>query len=142
MEYQPLVESMNRIGGAPLGDQHTVIMWDNIKSTGSVQYAYLFGVFDNAKQEPVFFVASEINQMAAVFGGGSHCLGVFNGSGHANMGFSDDWGDPHKFFPEALRIASERFGIPLEGGPAPPASLPRSDGTSGPPRKAWWRFWG
>ena len=139
MEYQPLVESMNRIGGAPLGERHTIIMWDNIKSAGSVQYAYLLGVFDNAKQQPVYFVASEVNQMAAMLGGGSHCLGVFNGSGHASMGFSDDWGDPRKFFPEALRIASERFGVPLEDGStsvaAPPAAGPLL-------RKPWWQFWG
>ncbi|MDY3557453.1 hypothetical protein R5W24_006644, partial [Gemmata sp. JC717] len=140
VEYQPLVQSMNRIGGAPLGDGHTVIMWDNIKSVGSTQYAYLLGVFDNAKQEPVYFVASEINQMAAAFGGGSHCLGVFNGSGHANMGFSDDWGDPNKFFSEAIRIVSERFGVPLDDGDAPTATRP-SGGASGTARKPWWRFW-
>jgi hypothetical protein len=139
----PLVESMNRIGGAPLGEKYTVIMCDNIKSAGSVQYAYLLGVFDNAKQEPVYFVASEVNEMAAVLGGGSHCLGVFDGSGHGNMGFSDDWGDPRKFFPEALRIASERFGVPFESGwSAPPAAPPPSGGASERPRKPWWRFWG
>jgi hypothetical protein len=141
VEYMPLVESMNRIGGAPLGDGHTVIMWDQIKSSGAVQYAYLVGVFENATEKPVFFVASEVNQMAAVLGGGSHCLGVFNGSGHASMGFSDDWGDPRKFFPEALRIVSERFGVPVEGGPAPPPASPPG-GRAKPARKPWWRFWG
>jgi hypothetical protein len=138
----PVVESMNRVGGVPLCDKHTVLMFDDIKSAGSVQYSYLLGVFDNAKQEPVYFVASEVNEMASVLGGGSHCLGVFDGSGHANLGFSDDWGDPRKFFPEAMRIASERFGVPFEDAPAPPAAPPHSGRASGPPRKPWWRFWG
>lgn len=146
MDYVPRVESMNRIGGGPLGDAHTVIMWDQIKSAGAVQYAYLVGVFENATEKPVFFVASEVNQMAGVLGGGSHCLGVFSGSGHAGLGFSDDWGDPRKFFPEALRIVSERFGVPFDGGPAPPAAppppAPPPVGGAKSVRKPWWRFWG
>jgi hypothetical protein len=114
MQYMPLVESMNRVGGAPLGDKYTVLMFDKIKSAGSIQYAYLLGVFENVTQEPVYFVAFEVNAMAAAFGGGSHCLGVFDGMGHGNLGFSDDWGDARKFFPEALRIATERFKVPFD----------------------------
>jgi hypothetical protein len=116
VEYMPLVESMNRVGGAPLGDKHSALLFDNIKSAGSVQYAFLLCVFDDAKEEPVYVVASEVNEMAAALGGGSHYLGVFDGSGHANLGSSDDWGDPCKFFPEAIRLAAERFGIPMEDG--------------------------
>jgi hypothetical protein len=67
---------------------------------------------------PVYFVASEVNEMAAVFGGGSHYLGVFDGSGHSSLGSSDAWGDPSKFFPEAIRLAAERFGILIEDGHA------------------------
>jgi hypothetical protein len=55
----------------------------------------------------VLFVASEVNATAATLGGGSHFLGVFDSQGHANRGASDDWADPKKFFPEALRIAQE-----------------------------------
>jgi len=114
VEYMPRVESVNRVGAVPLGDGHTALLFDNIKSAGAVQYAFLLGVFDNAKQEPVYFVASEVNETASVFGGGSHYLGVFDGSGHANLGSSDDWGDPRKFFPEAIRLAAERFGVSIE----------------------------
>jgi hypothetical protein len=123
----PLVESMNPVGRAPLGDRHTIILFDRIQSAGSVQYAFLVAVFDNETQRPVYFVSSEINQMAAVLGGGSHCLGIFDGSGHANLGFSDDWGDPQKFFPRAVRIAAEHFGVTLEEGPAEPGAA--ADGT-------------
>lgn len=110
MRY-PLVESMNQISDAPLGDKYTVLLFDNIKSAGSVQYAFLLGVFDNATREPVYFVASEVNEMAAAIGDGSHFLGVFTGEIHANMGSSDDWGDPRKFFSKAIRLAEERFGV-------------------------------
>jgi hypothetical protein len=111
----PAVESMNRVGGAPLGEKHTALLFDNIKSAGSVQYAFLLAILDNDTQEPVYFVASEVNTTAAAFGGGSHYLGVFDGSGHANLGSSDDWGDPRKFFPEAIRLAAQRFGVSVEG---------------------------
>src|SRR5438309_2046596 len=98
----PRVESMNRVASAPLGENHTVLLFDQIKSAGHVEYAFLVAVFDNATQRPVYFVASEVNSTAETFGGGSHFLGVFDGDGHANRGASDDWGDPKKFFPEAL----------------------------------------
>jgi hypothetical protein len=114
VKYMPLVESMNRVSGAPMGEKHTALLFDNIKSAGSVQYAFLLAVFDNEKQKPVYFVASEINSMAAAFGGGSHFLGVFDGSGHANFGSSDDWGDPSKFFPEAIRLAAAHIGVAVE----------------------------
>jgi hypothetical protein len=115
VKQMPLVNSMNRIGGAPLGEKHTALIFDNIKSAGSVEYAFLLSVYENETQEPVYFVVSEVNTMATAFGGGSHFLGVFNGEGHANMGSSDDWGDPRKFFPEAIRLAAERFGVSVEG---------------------------
>ena len=65
MLYMPLVESMNRVGGAPPGERHTALLFDHIKSAGAVRYAYLLAVFDNRTQKPVYFVASEVNQMAA-----------------------------------------------------------------------------
>jgi hypothetical protein len=111
VNYIPRVESMNRVAGAPLGAKHTVILFDQIKSGGSVEYAFLLAVFDNDSQQPVYFVASEVNSMAKTLGGGSHFLGVFDGNGHANRGASDDWGDPKKFFPEAIRIAAAAFGV-------------------------------
>jgi hypothetical protein len=67
MRYMPRVESMNRIGAAPLGDKHTALMFDHIISAGVVQYAYLLAVFENPNWEPVYFVASEIDQMAGAF---------------------------------------------------------------------------
>jgi hypothetical protein len=109
MNYQPRVKSMNRVAGAPLVAGYTVLLWDTIVSAGSVQYAFLLGVFDDATKEPVYFVASEVNTTAGTFGGGSHYLGVFDGADHANCGSSDDWGDPKKFFPKALEMAHARF---------------------------------
>ena len=107
--YMPLVASMNRVSTAPIGPNHTVALFDCIKSAGSVEYAYLLVVSDDRTQKPVYVVASEVNSMATNFGGGSHFLGVFTEAGHINMGSSDEWGDPHRFFPKALELASEEF---------------------------------
>ena len=117
MKYMPLIASANRVGGAPLGPKHTVLLFDNVKSVGSVNYAFILGVFDDDTQEPAFFVASEVNEMAATLGGGSHYLGVFDGEGHSSLGASDEWADARKFFPEAMRIAAERFGVRIDDKP-------------------------
>jgi hypothetical protein len=112
MKYMPAVTSMNRVTGSPFGPSHTVLLWDQIVSAGRVQYAFLVGVFENATKQPVLFVASEVNRLAGTLGGGSHCLGLFPGEGHANLGFSDDWGDGAKFFPKALALAAAHLGLP------------------------------
>jgi|GEM_PF-5113369 len=63
MNYMPSVKSWNMVGSAPLGPSHTVKVFDTIRAAGSIQYAYLVGVFDNASDEPVYFVASEVNSV-------------------------------------------------------------------------------
>ncbi len=143
MLYMPQVKSWNMVGSAPLGPSHTLKMFDTIRAAGSIQYAYLVGVFDNASDEPVYFVASEVNSMAAVMGGGSHCLGLFDGDGHANMGFSDDWGNPRNFFPQALKIAADKFDVPMDDATIQSALSWMSTRKDRPRTgKPWWKFWG
>ena len=110
MQYRPIVKSMNRVGAAPLGDGHTALMFDSIASVGPIQYTFILAVYDDTTREPVYFVTSEVNAMAAEFGGGSHFLRAFDGPKHLNMGASNDWAEPDKFFPEALRRAAEWVG--------------------------------
>jgi len=115
MSYWPVVKSANHVAGSKLGEKHTVILFDAIVSDGAVEYAFLVGVFDNETQKPVYFVSSEVNKTAKEFGGGSHFMGAFDGQGHLNFGSSNDWGDPKKFFPAALKKAAEHFGVKLGG---------------------------
>lgn len=112
----PAIVSANQIGELSLGQNHRILFLDNIHSAGSVRYAFILAIYDTA-QKPVYFLASEVNQMATSFGGGSHFFGVFDGEVHANLGASDDWGDPHKFFPQAVRTAAKRFGVEVGGRP-------------------------
>ncbi len=114
LKYTPAIVSANRVHDVPLGPKHAMLLFDNIKAAGKVQYAFLLAVLDNATEEPVYFVSSEVNAMAAVFHDGSHYLCTFSEAGHGNLGGSDDWGDPRKFFPEAIRLAAEHIGVCLD----------------------------
>ena len=114
LKYTPAIVSANRFQDIALGLNHTMLLFDNIQSEGDIQYAFLLGVFDNVTQEPVYFVSSEVNALAAAIGGGSHYLCIFDDTGHGNLGGSDDWGDPDKFFPQAVHLAAEHFGMSME----------------------------
>ncbi len=105
--YAPMVESMEKVGSVPIGDHHVAVLFDNIVSAGSVQYAFILAVYAAETQKAVYFVASEVNAMASVFGGGSHFLGVFDGGRHLNMGASDEWANLEKFYARALQIATD-----------------------------------
>jgi hypothetical protein len=110
----PAVVSANRIQDIPLGPKHTMRLFDNIESDGAIQYAFLLMVVDNATEEPVYFVSSEVNAMAAVYHDGSHYLCIFSEAGHGNLDGSDNWGDPEKFFPQAIVLAAEHVGVSPE----------------------------
>ncbi len=114
MKYTPAIVSANRLHGASLGPKHTMLLFDQIQSESDIQYAFLLVVLDNATQEPVYFVSSEVNAMVDVFHDGSHYLCTFSEAGHGNLGGSDDWGDPDKFFPQAIHIAAEHVGVSPE----------------------------
>ena len=110
MNYAPAVESANRLASTPLGPDHTMAMFDQIKAAGRIQYAFLVGVFENKTKQPVYFVSCELNTMPEL-GGGSHFLCTFDGDGHGNCGASDDWGDSEKFFKRAKQMVQQRFGV-------------------------------
>jgi len=111
----PLIEDANRVATIPLRESHLMVLLDDITSSGSVQYEFVLAVLEAESGEPVYFVASEVNAMSGTFGGGSHFLGVFDGDGHANLGSSNDWADPSKFFPKARELAAARFGVASPG---------------------------
>ena len=125
MTYTPAVTSANRVTAGPLGPGHTVMLFDQIVADGRIVYAFVVTVFDNATSEPVLFVTSEVNKRAGPPGVGSHYLGLFPGDGHVNLGASDDWADPAKFFPKALDVAAGHLGIKLP--PPPPAGAEQID---------------
>ena len=110
MNYAPAIRSANPMQHIQVG-RHVAVLLGDIVSAGPVEYRYILVVYDGDTQQACYFVTSEINSMAEVFGGGSHFLGLFDGDSHANCGASDDWADEAKFTAEALRIVREKLGI-------------------------------
>ena len=108
MPYAPQVESANPKQTFQLG-KYTAILFDNITATGRVKYLYMIVAYDETRQ-PCLYVTSELNSMAKRFGGGSHFLGIFDGTGHINRGDSDDWADEKKFTAMAVQIIKEKLG--------------------------------
>ncbi|MBS0457379.1 MAG: hypothetical protein JSS44_08640 [Proteobacteria bacterium] len=111
----PLLGDKRCIASGTLGDRHFISMWDTIEQVGMVKYAFLLGVFEIATLKPVYFVASETSAIFGDFSEAPHFLCVYDGESHGNCGASDDWKDAEKFFAEAFRIVSGRFGGPVHG---------------------------
>lgn len=109
MDYMPVIKSARPRQQFQIG-QYTAVLLGDIERGGVIEYKYIMVVFGE-RQEPCFFVASEVNELAGSNGGGSHFLGFFDDNGHANCGASDDWADEAKFTEQALRMVRERFGV-------------------------------
>lgn len=106
MSYAPRIASAEPLAKFQVAGREAVLL-GNIVSAGNVEYLFILAVYE--QDEACFFVASEVNQHQAEFGGGSHFLGVFPGNGHENLGDSDTWADRERFVKQALAIVRERL---------------------------------
>lgn len=105
---------------------YTAVLLDQIESVGAVEYLYIFAVRRDGDDLPCLFVASEASEMPEELGGRSHFLGVFDASGHYNLGASDEWANMEHFASKALSIVIARLNITEE-----PRVIP-SDGPQTP----------
>jgi hypothetical protein len=98
-----------------LGDHLGIFFVDNV-AMGPVTYSYVLTVGPRSGGTISFYITSEKNMMYGLMPktGGSHNLCVFDGTGHRNLGASNDWADPDKFEARALDMACERLGFPRE----------------------------
>lgn len=110
MKLVPVIGDARPVSRTPLATgKHTAVLLDDIESLGPVKYQFILLVFDDRSKEPCLFVASEVNETARRFGGGSHFLGLFAGETHSNYGSSDDWSDIGKFEQAALKLALQHL---------------------------------
>lgn len=107
--YSPVIGGARTVRQFAIGDFNADLMTD-IKSTGSVEYTHILAVY-GSDGKPVFFTAAEVNSVAEQFGGGSHYLGVFDGTGHASISDNDKWADLEIFEKESVMVVKEHFGI-------------------------------
>lgn len=119
--YFPTLKKARLVKLYRLGDYLCFLLTD-CESLGAIQYEHVLYVNPQGEKRPCFAVASERNSMKAQLGGGSHFLGVFPGSGHSNMGASDEWANLDLFTSRALEVVAQHFSIEDE-----PIELPVPD---------------
>ena len=107
--YAPVIKSGDTVREFKIGQLNAQLI-TNIQSAGHVEYEHILAVY-SSDGKSVYFTASEKNSMAEQFGGGTHFLGVFDGSGHANMGDDNKWADIETFAEESIRLVKEQFNI-------------------------------
>lgn len=97
---------------------YMAMVFTNCESAGHVQYEHVLMVYEVNASKPddeppirVMAVASEINIQSQPGDGCSHFLGVFPGTGHMNMGCSDEWADLQTFIMRALEIVVNHMDI-------------------------------
>jgi len=79
----------------------------HIKSVGSIQYSFIFGVFEN-KIPVLYYTAEKSSISEEVF------IGVFKDDKHINLGSDAQSSDQMTFLSKALNYVCETFSIKLE----------------------------
>lgn len=103
IEYGETVQSF---GGAP---GLRVVFYDNLRSSGLVQYRYLAAVYVGDTMFPLFMVTAETSALLELEGKGAWALGVFRPEGHATVEFSEDYGSWHPFVAAAMNLIEKEF---------------------------------
>lgn len=103
IEYGETVQSF---GGAP---GLRVVFYDNLRSSGLVQYRYLAAVYVGDTMFPLFMVAAESSPFLASEDQSAWALGVFRPEGHATVEFSEDYGSWHPFVAAAMNLIEKEF---------------------------------
>jgi len=106
--YAPAIIDAKEVERFKLGPYDARLLTD-IKAQGFVRYLYVLVIIKDG--EPCYFVSSEVNEMAAELGGGSHFLCSFEGDRHSNYGCDDKWADLATFKEKAVEMAKDQLNI-------------------------------
>lgn len=119
--YLPMVKSGRLVERYQMGE-YTGLLVTDCESDGLIHYDHVLFVYRSGEQAPCYAVAAEMNKLMIEHEQGRF-LGVFPGSGHANLGLSPDWRDMDRFVQRALEVVVEHFKIEVmpELQPIPPA---------------------
>ena len=83
------------------------MLYDNVESTGLVEYEYLMIVYQKGSDEPKMYVTSEVNSNYDVERCNSHFLCTFFDGQHTNLGSSDSYGIESIFEENAVRMIKD-----------------------------------
>jgi hypothetical protein len=107
--YLPVLKTAHTHARYKIGPYVALVLTD-CQSAGVIQYIYVVVVLKPGDSQPCFAVAAE-SSGAIEPGTPGYFLGVFPGSGHLNMGLSEDWGDLEKFTAKALDIIASHLHV-------------------------------
>lgn len=107
--YLPVLKTARTHARYTIGPYVALVLTD-CESAGVIQYRYVVVVFKPGESQPCFAVAAE-SSGAIQPGTPGYFLGVFPGSGHLNMGLSEDWGDLEKFTAKALEVIATHLHV-------------------------------
>ena len=86
----------------------------DVKCLGIIRCTHLLVAFKKGDKEPAYVVAAEVNNLRSQGdGSGSHFLGCYPGSGHKNLGCSDNWGELALFEKEACKVMMRELNIQI-----------------------------
>ncbi len=114
--YLPSIVSAAEKKSFKLGNYEAIIVSD-IVSYGNIQYEHLLYLYEKGKQEPIYFVSAEKNQLALETGSPTLFLCAFEKTGHANFGLDSSLKDITNFTKAALGIIAQKFNIPIDKMP-------------------------
>ncbi|MHC5028637.1 MAG: hypothetical protein ACYTGR_17960 [Planctomycetota bacterium] len=113
MIYEPELDDARLVETWRLGRRYIVMLFTNIETLGSIEYAFALVVIDQDTQETCLFVASEVNPLATWPGQGSHLLTAMDDRQYENFGNSDAWADVQTFAWIGLFIVARRLRATL-----------------------------
>jgi hypothetical protein len=109
--YLPVLKTAHTHARYKLGPYVALVLTD-CQSAGVIQYRYVVVVLKPGDSQPCFAVTAESSEaIQPQPGTRGYFLGVFPGSGHLNMGLSEDWGDLEKFTAKALDIIAAHLNV-------------------------------
>jgi len=114
--YIPAIVSANSKKTIKFGPYEAVIVGDII-ATGRIQYEFVLFLYEQGKQEPIYFVSAEKNLMAMDTGSAAYFLCAFDLDGHKNLGLNASLNDLEYFTKKALEVVATKYELSPEDMP-------------------------
>ena len=106
--YLPVFETAVPKGPYRIGNR-VGMLYRDVRSSGPIQYEFIFAVFEGGAKTPCYCVTSEGTLLAEELGDGSHFLCEFDKELHRNFGDSNEWADEERFLSKAIQMMKEHF---------------------------------
>ena len=114
--YVPAIVSANSKKTIKFGSYEAIIVGDII-ATGRIQYEYVLFLYEQGKQEPIYFVSAEKNLLAIETSSAGYFLCAFDSDGHKNFGLNASLNDLEYFTKKAFEVVATKYVLSPEDMP-------------------------